>query len=173
VIGVAKPAHLDACTAQDVDRAVSACGHSTTDPGCRDFQSERPGCARCIVGALAGEPAEATPIGAVLSVRLDLLGRGLCEASAVGRDDCQLPLANFAACAQSSCSTCDDASVGSCLEIAQAKCMTPESRACADDIARKRLPIMRSCAEPATDAAAFREGVLRKAAQWYCMKLTE
>ncbi len=163
--GPAKPAHVDACSADDIERALAMCKSDPGAPGCVELREEKPDCARCILGPLPGEGRASAPLGAHPPGATLLDGR-LCGASVIGRDDCQLPLVGYFACLEGACASCDRAGHDACYSRAIEACATPTSRACMAAL-DARPEWARDCTVR-TSPGTYADALFRKSATWFC-----
>ena len=130
------------CTDVQITELDKQCfGSSST--GCDAFITANKDCARCILGALQGDNAATTPIGALLTVSDDgtvVPNTASCAALFIGKPECAAKLAKQEVCLASACSVCKDdptdaacrkeAAAGICKTVIDATCtQAVESRA--------------------------------------------
>jgi len=130
--GSAPVANSGKCSDAQISGLATACLGASAN-GCDTFVDTNKDCARCVFGALTGDPAS-TPIGVLLSVSDEfvIVNTVSCAALTIGRADCAAKLAIQETCLSSACSLCEDeagdtkcrteAATGICKEVMDATC---------------------------------------------------
>lgn len=143
------------CTDAQITELDKQClGAATT---CDAFIAANKDCARCILGALDGDDAATTPIGALISVSEDSVSPNTasCAAIFIGKPECAAKLAIQEVCLASACALCeDDTSDTSCRkEAAAGICKTVVDTACTQAVESRAAEWEAACSGADFDAA--------------------
>ena len=133
--GTAPSRGRNLCTDPQLSALLAAClSAGSSGATCDAYINANTDCARCTLGALAGDPAATTPVGAMIPASDDSTAPNIaaCAALTINRADCALPLTRQTVCLLSACASClDDPTEGACLKTAEANvCRTVMDAPC-------------------------------------------
>jgi hypothetical protein len=136
------------CTDAQITELDQKClGSAAT--ACDPFIAANKDCARCILGALDGDNAATTPIGALISVSEDSVAPNTasCAAIFIGKPECAAKLAIQEVCLASACALCEtDATDASCRkEAAAGVCKTVIDATCTQAIESRAAEWQAAC----------------------------
>lgn len=120
-------------TTQIADFEAVCLGSGSASAACTAAIAANRACARCLFGALTGDDASTTPIGAMVSVGADTTPNiEGCAGLVLGRPECGLALAKANVCVSSACATCSASDDDACRSAAETRiCLSTVDAACA------------------------------------------
>lgn len=115
--GAPPSAGTEHCSEQEAQAFRTACMSKTsTNATCSAVIEKNKPCARCLIGALPGDPVDTTPLGALVQTTYEAVAPNVwsCAALVLNLPECAVKVAQRAVCVTSSCSDCAEAERSDC-----------------------------------------------------------